>query len=41
MNQEFDIVGQIREIKIIAVGRRRIRELPELRARFGYGRGGS
>ena len=37
MNQEFDIVGQIREIKIIAVGRR-IRELPELRARFGYGR---
>jgi len=37
MNQEFEIVGQIYEIETIAVGRR-IRELPELRSRFGYGR---
>lgn len=37
MKQEFDIVGQVSAIQIIAVGRR-IRELPELKARFGYGR---
>ena len=37
MNQEFDIVGPISEIVIIAVGPQ-IRELSELRARFGYGR---
>jgi hypothetical protein len=37
MDQEFDIVGKISEIGIIAVGRQ-IRELHELRPRFGYGR---
>ena len=37
MDQEFDIVGTISEIVIIAVGRQ-IRELHELRARFGYRR---
>lgn len=35
MNQEFEIVGQIYEIETIAV-EPRIRELPELRSRFGY-----
>ena len=38
MDQEFDIVGTINEIVIIAIGNQ-IRELHELRARFGYGRG--
>jgi hypothetical protein len=37
MNQEFDILGQISKITTIAV-RGQIRELPQLRARFGYGR---
>lgn len=37
MDQEFEILGQISQITIIAVGGQ-IRELPQLRARFGYGR---
>jgi hypothetical protein len=37
MNQEFEIVGQISGIETIAVAGQ-IRELHELRARFGYGR---
>lgn len=37
MDQEFEIIGSISEIVTIAVGSG-IRELRELRARFGYGR---
>ena len=37
MNQEFEIVGRIYEIETIAVGRG-IREMPELKSRFGFGR---
>lgn len=37
MNGEFQIVGSIRDIEIIAMGNR-IRELPTLQARFGKGR---
>ena len=37
MNQEFEIIGSISDIVTIAVGPG-IRELRELRERFGYGR---
>jgi hypothetical protein len=37
MAENFKIVGQITEIETIAIGSS-IRELPELRARFGRGR---
>lgn len=37
MDVDFEIVGQITETEIIAIGRS-IRELPQLRARFGRGR---
>ena len=37
MTENFEIVGQITEIETIAIGSS-IRELPQLRARFGRGR---
>ena len=37
MTVDFEIVGQITETETIAIGSL-IRELPELRARFGRGR---
>lgn len=37
MNRDFEIVGGIKDVENVAVGRS-IRELPELRARFGPGR---
>ena len=37
MAEDFEIIGQITETETIAVGSS-IRELPELRARFGCGR---
>ncbi len=37
MDVNFEIVGHITETETIAIGRS-IRELPELRARFGRGR---
>jgi hypothetical protein len=37
MDVDFEIVGQITEPETIAVGNS-IRELPQLRARFGQGR---
>lgn len=37
MAEDFKVVGQIAEIETIAIGGS-IRELPELRARFGRGR---
>lgn len=37
MTEDFEIVGQISEIETIAIGSS-IRELPQLRARFGRGR---
>ncbi len=37
MEVEFEIIGKISELETIAIGRS-IRELPELRARFGRGR---
>ena len=37
MNVDFEIVGEITETETMAVGPS-IRELPELRARFGPGR---
>ena len=37
MDVDFEIVGQITESETIAVGNS-IRELPQLRARFGHGR---
>ncbi len=37
MAEEFEIIGQITETETIAIGTS-IRELPELRARFGRGR---
>ncbi len=37
MDVDFEVVGQITESETIAVGNS-IRELPQLRARFGYGR---
>ncbi len=37
MAEDFEIIGQITETETIAVGSS-IRELPELRARFGRGR---
>ena len=37
MTKDFEIVGQITEIEIIAIGSS-IRELLELRARYGRGR---
>jgi len=37
MDADFEIVGQITESETIAIGSS-IRELPQLRARFGHGR---
>jgi hypothetical protein len=37
MEVDFEIVGQIAESQTIAIGNS-IRELPQLRARFGHGR---
>jgi hypothetical protein len=37
MDVDFEVVGQITEPEIIAIGKS-IRELPQLRARFGRGR---
>jgi len=37
MAEDFKVIGQITEIETIAIGSS-IRELPELRARFGRGR---
>ena len=37
MNPDFEVVGRVADVEIIAVGRR-IRELAELQARFGRGR---
>jgi len=37
MDVDFEIVGQITESETIAIGNS-IRELSQLRARFGYGR---
>jgi hypothetical protein len=37
MGVDFEIVGQITESETIAIGNS-IRELPQLRARFGHGR---
>ncbi len=37
MDEDFEIIGQITEIETIAIGSS-IRELPQLRARFGQGR---
>jgi hypothetical protein len=37
MDTDFEIVGKIREIETIAIGSS-IRELPQLRVRFGRGR---
>jgi len=37
MAEDFEIIGQITETETIAIGSS-IRELPELRARFGRGR---
>ena len=37
MEVDFEIVGQITESETIAIGNS-IRELPQLRARFGHGR---
>ena len=37
MDVDFEIVGQITESETIAIGNS-IRELPQLRARFGHGR---
>ena len=37
MDVDFEIVGQITKVETIAVGSS-IRELPQLRARFGRGR---
>ena len=37
MNEDFKIIGRVTEVETIAVGGR-IRELPELQARFGRGR---
>jgi hypothetical protein len=37
MTRDFELVGQIVDAETIAVGRS-IRELPQLRARFGRGR---
>lgn len=37
MKVDFQVIGKITDIEIIAVGRS-IQELPELRARFGRGR---
>ncbi len=37
MAEDFEIIGQITETETIAIGTS-IRELPELRARFGRGR---
>jgi hypothetical protein len=37
MTNDFRLSGELRDIKIIAVGRK-IRELPVLRKRFGRGR---
>jgi len=37
VNRDFEIVGKITAVKTIALGHS-IRELPELRARFGQGR---
>ncbi len=37
MNKDFEIVGKISEIEVIAIGRK-IRELPTLQERFGRGR---
>ncbi len=37
MDVDFEVVGQIKESETIAVGNS-IRELPQLRARFGHGR---
>ena len=37
VDQDFELVGQISDVETIAVGRS-IRELPQLRARFGRGR---
>jgi hypothetical protein len=37
MDIDFEIVGQINESETIAIGNS-IRELPQLRARFGHGR---
>jgi len=37
MAEDFKIIGQITEIETIAIGSS-IRELPQLRARFGRGR---
>ncbi len=37
MNRDFEIVGKITDVETIATGSS-IRELPELRARFGQGR---
>ena len=37
MNPDFEVVGRVADVEIIAAGRG-IRELAELRARFGRGR---
>ena len=37
MGADFEIAGEITELETIAVGNS-IRELPQLRARFGHGR---
>ena len=37
MNPDFEVVGRVADVEIIAVGRR-IRELAELQKRFGHGR---
>ncbi len=37
MDVDFEIVGQVTESETIAIGNS-IRELPQLRARFGHGR---
>lgn len=37
MNVDFEIIGEITETTTFAIGPS-IRELPELRARFGHGR---
>ena len=37
MEVDFEIAGQITESETIAIGKS-IRELPQLRARFGHGR---
>jgi len=37
MESDFEVVGQITEPETIAVGNS-IRELPQLRARYGHGR---